>query len=73
MTYSPPDPDPNADIDAAPGRPSTPRWVKLLAVAGLVAVLVVVVVMLIAGGQHGPGRHLPSGETPSGSRPEVAI
>jgi len=35
-----------------------PRWVKMfgLAVAGLL--ISAVVVMLLSGGQHGPGRHL---------------
>ena len=42
---------------AASSRPPTPRWVKALALAGVGAVLLVVIVMLVAGGQHGPRRH----------------
>ena len=42
---------------ATENRPSTPRWVKALALAAAVVVAVVVVVMLVAGGQHGPARH----------------
>ena len=38
-------------------RPSTPRWVKALALGAAVVVLVIVIVMLMAGGEHGPGRH----------------
>jgi uncharacterized cupredoxin-like copper-binding protein len=42
------------------GPPGTPRWVKALGLAALIAVLLVVVVMLLSGGQHGPGLHAPS-------------
>lgn len=44
--------------------PGTPRWVKALGVAAIVAVLLVVGVMLIMGGQHGPGLHtgMPTGD-----------
>ena len=60
-------PDASADRSAEPDRgpaaayPGTPRWVKLLGIAALVVVLLVIIAMLAAGGQHGPGRHLPSG------------
>lgn len=37
--------------------PGLPRWVKLLAIGIVAAVIVVVAVMLLAGGQHGPGMH----------------
>ena len=37
--------------------PALPRWVKLLALGVLVAVIVLVVVMLLVGGEHGPGMH----------------
>lgn len=39
--------------------PGTPRWVKVFGIIGLVLVMVVGV-MLRAGGEHGPGRHIPS-------------
>lgn len=39
--------------------PSTPRWVKLFGIIALVLVLLVGV-MLLSGGEHGPGRHMPS-------------
>ncbi len=55
------------------GDSSTPRWVKVFAIVTVVLILLVLAVMLIGGGSHGPGRHVPSagvghGPTPS-SRP----
>ena len=41
----------------APGRPGTPRWVKILGLGIVAAVVVVAAVMLTAGGEHGPGMH----------------
>ncbi len=37
-----------------------PRWVKVFAAIGLI-LLVLLIVGLIAGGHHGPGRHFGSG------------
>ncbi|WP_420179884.1 hypothetical protein [Paenarthrobacter sp. TA1.8] len=34
-----------------------PRWVKVSAIVAGVLLLVVVAVMLLSGGEHGPGRH----------------
>lgn len=34
-----------------------PRWVKVSAVVAGILLLVVVAVMLLSGGQHGPARH----------------
>lgn len=53
MTDSPP--DGHDDRGTAPG---IPRWVKVsgLVVAALIVLLVAV--MLLAGGDHGPGRHM---------------
>ncbi len=42
---------------------STPRWVKVFGIVTLVLVLLVVVVALMIGGKHGPGRH--TGARPS--------
>ena len=39
---------------------STPRWVKVSGIVALILVLLVVVIMFISGGEHGPGRHMPS-------------
>jgi hypothetical protein len=40
-----------------PPRPRLPSWVKALALIGLAVAIVVVAVLLFAGGDHGPGRH----------------
>jgi hypothetical protein len=37
-----------------------PRWVKIFIITTLTLVLLIVVAMLLSGGQHGPGRHLSS-------------
>jgi hypothetical protein len=34
-----------------------PRWVKVFGIIAL-AVVVLIVVMLLVGGNHGPGRHM---------------
>jgi hypothetical protein len=39
-----------------------PRWVKVFVVTALGLALLMVVGMLVSGGQHGPGRHLSSAE-----------
>ena len=46
----------SSDTGATHERPDTPRWVKVFAVIAAVAI-VMVVVMLLTGGNHGPGRH----------------
>lgn len=38
--------------------PSRPRWVKISAIAALIVVAVLVIMLLVAPGGHGPGRHL---------------
>lgn len=44
-----------------------PRWVKLTAIVGGVLVLLAVAVMVLAGGDHGPGRHPDAGTAASPS------
>jgi hypothetical protein len=68
MADLPPRPDtgddtgPEADrATTATPYPGTPRWVKLSGIVALVLVLVMVIVLLASGGDHGPGRHMPSG------------
>lgn len=34
-----------------------PRWVKISALAAGVLLLVIAAVMIVSGGEHGPGRH----------------
>jgi hypothetical protein len=55
-----------------------PRWVKVFLIVGAALLLLMVAVLLLSGGEHGPGRHLsfldqpgsvlPEGTTPSGLR-----
>jgi hypothetical protein len=44
----------------------TPRWVKLSGIIGGVLVLLVVI-MILVGGDHGPWRHMPGGDAPPSS------
>ena len=45
-----------------PSYPGTPRWVKVSGVIAIVVVLLLGIMMLTGGGDHGPSRHLPSGD-----------
>jgi hypothetical protein len=38
-----------------------PRWVKVVGIIAVVLLLLLGIMMLI-GGEHGPGRHAPSGD-----------
>ena len=51
---------------SAESPPGMPRWVKYLIGALLAVVVAAVLAMLIAGGDHGPGRH---GARPGGKFP----
>lgn len=64
--------DPNPSGDDPQHR--MPRWVKAFVIAGVAVTLVVIAVLTLSGGGHGPGRHLPGGddgavETPDGHQP----
>ena len=54
MTGSAPDPMNERTPD---GHPGLPRWVTLLALGVVAALIVLVIVMLLVGGEHGPGMH----------------
>lgn len=54
-----------------PPHPGMPRWVKVSGIIAIALVLLVVIVMLVSGGEHGPGRHLPGSDTPGGHTPPV--
>jgi hypothetical protein len=61
MTEPPAYPDPGADAGVGSDRgspPGTPRWVKVFGMIALVLVVAIVIVLLVGGG-HGPGRHAP--------------
>lgn len=64
-----------ADMREAPSDerpPSTPRWVKVIVVA-ILGLLLIGVAIVLAGGEHGPGRH-GSGSSPMLSyEPELSI
>jgi hypothetical protein len=45
-----------------PSYPGTPRWVKVFGIIVIFVVLLVVAMMFIGGGEHGPARHTPSGD-----------
>jgi len=55
----PPSPEPAAGPDGGPTG-DTPRWVKVSGIIAL-AVLLLLIVLLFAGGNHGPDRHRSSG------------
>jgi hypothetical protein len=40
---------------------TTPRWVKIFALIAVTLVLLVLITMILVGGDHGPGRHRPPG------------
>jgi uncharacterized cupredoxin-like copper-binding protein len=58
MADPPRSPDTGADPDRGEGMP---RWVKVFGIIIIVLGLLAVVVLLIGGGRHGPGRHLGAG------------
>lgn len=52
------DSDTGPDRDkGSEARPGMPRWVKMSIMAVLVVALVLVVIALLVGGEHGPGLH----------------
>jgi hypothetical protein len=52
--------DPARDSGSRP--PATPRWVKVLGIIAIIAILLIAIVLLTGGG-HGPGRHTSEGDT----------
>ncbi|MFW0773010.1 hypothetical protein ACLRGI_07555 [Paenarthrobacter nitroguajacolicus] len=53
--------EPNLPKNAAKPNRETftdpPRWVKISAIAAGILILIVIAVMLLGGGEHGPARH----------------
>ncbi len=46
----------------AGGDIGTPRWAKASGLIAVAVVLLVVLMMFLGGGEHGPGRHTSSGD-----------
>jgi hypothetical protein len=61
---------PERDASAHRERAGAPRWVKVSGMIALAIVLLLLIVLL-ADGDHGPGRH-PSARGLGGPRPSVA-
>ncbi|PEH76319.1 hypothetical protein CRM89_10230 [Nocardia sp. FDAARGOS_372] len=51
-----------------PHGPNTPRWVKVTGVVVALLVAVLVIGLLVSGGQHGPGRHSQSAAAPASAQ-----
>lgn len=54
------DSPPNSSAQERPAsrsHPDVPRWAKVLVIAILVVIAVLIMAMLVVGGEHGPGRH----------------
>ena len=49
-------------MDNRPPYPGIPRWVKVFGIIVIVVVLLVVGLMFLVGGEHGPGRHTQSSD-----------
>jgi len=49
-----------------------PRWVKVFLVTAALILVVAVAAMMIAGGQHGPGRHLTGSARTAAHAPDPA-
>jgi hypothetical protein len=56
-----------------PPYPGTPRWVKVFGIIVIVLAVLVIAVMLISGGEHGPGRHTQSGDAGDRVTPSSAM
>lgn len=64
MSEQTPDLSPEQQPEARAGRASMPRRPRWVLVAGIIAIVLtlMVVVLLLTGGEHGPGRHIGSGD-----------
>lgn len=74
------EPGPEADTtshtaDRAERRPApgTPRWAKAFGLVVLALAILFVLVQLVGGGDHGPGRHLPGGGSRAGHEPPAGV
>lgn len=46
-------------VEDPDGYPGAPRWVKIAGIAFGAVLLLLIVVLVLGGGEHGPGRHAP--------------
>lgn len=60
MTSSNPDLSSNdvVQTEAKPSQLPRPRWVRIFGAIVFVLILLFVAMMIVGGGQHGPGRHM---------------
>ncbi|MGH3442331.1 MAG: hypothetical protein ACRDUY_09885 [Nitriliruptorales bacterium] len=64
--------EPPTSDDAGP--PSgMPRWLKVLGLVVGIGILLLVVTMMNAGGQHGPGRHAPGSDASADRAGDAAL
>lgn len=56
-----------------PSYPGAPRWVKVFGIIAGIVVLLIVAVIFIGGGEHGPGQHTPSGDAGSQAPPSSVM
>lgn len=69
-----PDGRDNANVEAgSEGDRGVPRWVTLFGIAAILLLALAIVVMLLSGGQHGPGRHVSSLGVSSTTSPLSAV
>lgn len=47
---------------SAGGPPGIPKWLKVSGIVVAILILLLVIAVLIVGGDHGPGRHTPQVE-----------
>jgi hypothetical protein len=64
------DPDVGVDRDTTTG---TPRWVKVFGTIAIIVAVLFVILMLVGGGRHGPGRHRLSDGRLGGQTPPAGV
>lgn len=70
MAELPPDAGVESDRGSVTGMP---RWVKVSLISAAVLALLVVVVLLISRGNHGPSRHMQPGDSRDSSPAAIVV
>jgi hypothetical protein len=66
-------PSPDADVGLdQESTNDTPRWVKVFGVIAIIVALLFVIMLVVGGGRHGPGRHRVSDSGSGAQTPPVA-